>query len=295
MFAHWVWGGGWLAQLGVNYGLGAGFIDSGGSSTIQAVGGLTALSIVWIIGPRRAKYSHGGMPNAIPGHNSVLVLLGCLVAAVGWMGLNAAGAILFTGIEPGRVVLIAINTLLAASMAGLTAALVTRIRFQRPDASLTANGWIGGLAASSAGCAFLSPAEAVVVGSIAGALVVLAVEMLELRLSVDDPGGSISAHAAGGIWGLLAVAIFVREPATVIGRGQSFAETGSGQWLAQLVGIATLLGVVLPLTYALNKLLNRFYPQRVAPEGEHQGLDLHELGAGAYPEFLAHSDEFSQH
>ncbi len=100
IFAHWVWGGGWLAQLGVNYGIGRGFVDAGGSGTIQVVGGLTALSIAWILGPRRGKYALDGMPAAIPGHNAVLVLFGCLLSLLGWFGLNSAGAILFANADP---------------------------------------------------------------------------------------------------------------------------------------------------------------------------------------------------
>ena len=102
LFAHWVWGGGWLAQLGVNYGIGRGFLDVGGAGTIQVMGGLSALAVTWILGPRRGKYSADGMAPAIPGHNAVLVLFGCMLALVGWIGLNSAGAILFTGGElPG--------------------------------------------------------------------------------------------------------------------------------------------------------------------------------------------------
>ena len=283
LFAHWVWGGGWLAQLGVNYGLGHGFIDAGGSSSIQVVGGLTALSIAWILGARRGKYSSNGMPAAIPGHNSVFVLFGCLLAWVGWLGLNSAGAILFTGMEIGRVPLVAVNTSLAAVSAGLTAAIVTRTRFGKPDASITANGWIGGLVASSAGCAILKPAAAVIVGAVAGALVTQAVDRFEFSLKVDDPGGAISVHALGGIWGVLAVGLFA-----------AFSGSAPGQFLAQLIGIATLIGFVLPLTYGLNWLLNRLHPQRVAADGERQGMDLHELGADAYPEFVTHTEEFIQ-
>ena len=153
LFAHWVWGGGWLAQLGTNSGFGHGFVDVGGSSTIQVVGGLTALSVAWILGPRQGKYTPEGMPSAIPGHNGVFVTFGCLLALLGWFGLNTAGALLFTGIEPGRAVLTVVTTTLSAAAAFLTAVVITRIRFGRPDASLSANGWIGGLVASSAGCA----------------------------------------------------------------------------------------------------------------------------------------------
>ncbi|HTZ73772.1 MAG TPA: hypothetical protein VMB47_07620 [Candidatus Aquilonibacter sp.] len=285
LFAHWVWGGGWLEQLGVNYGLGQGFIDASGSSTIQCVGGLTALSIAWILGPRRNKYTREGLPTAIPGHNVVYMTAGCLLALIGWIGLNGAGAVLLAGVDPGLVVLIAVNTILCAASAGLTAAIVTKIRFRKPDASLSVNGWVGGLVASSAGCAFIKPPEAVIVGIVAGGIVTLSVEWFELKLGVDDPGGAISAHALGGLWGVLAVGFL----GTIGPAGAS----NSGQMAAQLVGVATLLGFVFPLTYGLNWLLDRIHRQRVEPEGERQGMDLYELGGGAYPEFMTH-DEHSQ-
>ncbi len=276
LFAHWAWGGGWLAQLG--------FLDSGGAGAIQAVGGLTALSIAWILGPRRGKFSAEGLPAALPGHNAVLVLLGCFLAWVGWLGLNCAGSILFTGVALTRMVLAAVNTTLAASSAALAAAAITRARFGKTDASLCANGWVGGLVSASAGCAVIRPAAAVIVGLIAGVLVVYSVEWLELRLGVDDPGGSVSVHAAAGMWGLIAVGPL----------GALLPGGVPGQWLVQLVGVATLLGFVLPASYGLNWLLNRVSPQRVAIEGERQGLDLFELGAGAYPDFQTHNDDFWQ-
>lgn len=284
LFAHWVWGGGWLAQLGMNYGLGRGFVDPGGASTIQCVGGFTALSMTWILGPRRGKFSAEGIPAAIPGHNVVLALLGCVLAWMGWLGLNSAGAMLFAGAEPARVVLVAVNTTLAAAASGLTAVLITRIRFGRPDASLSANGWIAGLVASSAGAPFMKPAAAIIVGGVAGVLVPFVADALEFRLVIDDPGGAVSVHAVGGLWGVLAVALLSDVGAPNV---------PAGQWLAQVLGIATLLGFVLPMTYGLNWLLNRFYRQRVDREGEVQGMDLHELGAGAYPEFDTHGDEFN--
>jgi len=161
---------------------------------------------------------------------------------------------------------------------------VTRIRFGRPDASISANGWVGGLVASSAATAMLRPAAAIMIGLVTGVLVALSVEWLELWLRVDDPGGAVSAHAVAGLWGLFAAGIFA-------GMGSHAAP---GQWLAQLVGIATLIGFVLPLTYGLNWVLNRVLPYRVESDGERQGMDLHELGAGAYPEFMIHSDDFIQ-
>ena len=285
LFAHWVWGGGWLAQLGTIYGLGKGFLDTGGASTIHVVGGLTALATVWILGPREGKYSPEGLPIGIPGHNLVNVVFGCLLAWAGWLGLNSAGAMLFGGAPPSGLVLVEINTTLCAAASALVAVVVTRVRFGRPDASISANGWVGGLVASSAATAMLRPAAAILIGLVTGALVALSVEWLELWLRVDDPGGAVSAHAVAGLWGLFAAGIFAGV------RAQGAAPA---QWLAQLVGIATLVGFVLPLTYGLNWVLNRIMRYRVDSDGERQGMDMHELGAGAYPEFMVHSDDFIQ-
>lgn len=293
MFAHWVWGGGWLAQLGRNYGLGLGFLDVGGGGTLHVTGGLTALAITWILGSRRGRGSSDGMAAAIPGHNIVYVLFGCVLMVPGWIGINGAGALLFAGALPGNVVMIAVNTMLSASASLLASMVVTRSRFGKPDASLAANGWVGGLVASSAVCMFVTPGMAVLVGVITGVLVTFSVEVLEMKLSVDDPGGAVSVHAVAGIWGLLAVGIFAHVPvAKVIVQGGRSA--AAGQMLAQVVGVATLLGFVLPMTYGLNLLLDRIMPHRVDTEGERLGMDLHQLGAGAYPEFPMYNDEFSR-
>jgi Amt family ammonium transporter len=281
IFAHWVWGGGWLAQLGANYGLGRGFVDAGGSAVIQCTGGFTALAVTWMLGPRQGKFGMDGMPSAIPGHNVVVVLFGCALAMGGWICLNEAGAILYAGATVSNLPLIAINTMLSAASAMLAAAGVTRIRFGKPDASLSGNGWVAGLVASSASCLYVKPAEAVIIGLAAGALVVYSIELFELHLGVDDPGGTVSVHAAAGLWGVLAMGLFGRS-------GQD-----EGQLVAQIAGIASLLGFVFPVTYGITWLLNRVSPMRVAPDGEWQGLDLYELGAGAYPEFVSHGEEFT--
>lgn len=280
VFTHWAWGGGWLAQLGANYGLGLGFLDPGGSGSIHAMGGITALAITWIVGPRRGKYTSDGMPMAIPGHNAVFVVFGCLLGFIGWVSLNMAGSLLFTATDLAGLPLIALNTALAASGGALAAAAVTRVRYGKPDASLSANGWTAGLASIAGPCAFVHPAAALLTGLIAGGGITFAVELLDIRLEVDDLGGSIPVHALGGIWGLLAVGLF--------GRGEAAHD---GQFLAQLIGVATLIGFILPLSWGLNTLLDLRLRQRVAPEGEHQGMDLYELGAGAYPEFVSHSDD----
>ena len=283
---HWVWGGGFLTGLGTNFWLGADFLDPSGAATVQTVGGLSALALIWLLGPRAGKYPRTGISTAMPGHNAVYVLFGCLLALVGWLAWNAAGAILFwnapvAGLPLAALPLsalphIAVNTVLSAAAAlGATLA-ITRYRFGKPDASLCANGWLAGLVTSSACAAVATPFESLFAGLVAGIITPLLIELLELALSIDDPSGAVAAHAAAGLWGLLAVGFFFPM---------------KGQLIAQLVGIATLLGIVLPLVYFLLALLNRIVPFRVDPDGERMGMDLHELGGGAYPEFVIHRDE----
>ena len=279
LFAHWAWGNGWLVQLPTLFGLPT-FTDAGGAAVIQVIGGLTALSVAWILGPRQGKYADQ-VAAAIPGHNIVLVLFGCILALIGWIGLDTSASILFYGANAVQVVVVVINATLAASAGGLAAVLITQLRYRKPDASLSANGWIAGLVAGSAGCGLLSPLATVFIGLVAGALVTFLVETLELHLFIDDPGGAISVHLGAGLWGLLAFGLFgpTTGPRTAL-------------LLAQLIGIATLLGVMFPLIHISHSLLNRLIPFRVDADGDWQGMDIRELGAGAYPEFVVHADEF---
>jgi Amt family ammonium transporter len=274
--AHWIWGGGWLAQLGMNFGLGAGFLDGGGAATVHLLGGLSALAVVWIAGARRGKFPKEGLATAMPGNNTVAVLFGCLLALVGWMAWNVAGAILWLHAPASALASTALNTLLSASMAIIAAFTVTRLRFGKPDTSICANGWMAGLVASSAGAGLISPAAALLVGLMAGLATPLLVELLELALSIDDPSGAIAVHAGGGAWGIVAVGIFAPQ---------------AGQLLAQLVGLAALLGLALPLIYLLFWLLSRVLPFAASDEAERLGMDLQELGSSAYPEFVIHRDE----
>ena len=274
--AHWTWGGGWLSQLGVNFGLGAGFLDVGGAGTVHVLGGMSALAVVWIAGSRRGKFPREGLSTAIPGHNAPFVLFGCLVALVGWLAWNLAGALLWLNAEPSVLAVTAINTLLSAAGALTTTFGVTQYRFGKPDASLCANGWMAGLVVSSACASLVTPLEAAVTGAVAGIVTPLLVEFLELAVSIDDPSGAVSVHAAGGLLGLIAVGVFTSQP---------------GQFLAQLVGISTLLGLFFPLVYVFYTVVNRLSPFRVDSDGERIGMDLHELGGGAYPEFVVHRDD----
>ena len=255
LLAHWVWAGGWLAQLGVNFSLGAGFLDGGGAATAHALGGISALAVVWIAGSRRGKFPKEGLATAMPGHNAVYVVFGCLLALVGWLAWNVAGAVIWLHAPLAALPVTAVNTLLSASGALAATFTVTRVRFGKPDASLCANGWLAGLVASSACAGLVTPAESIFIGLAAGV---------------------ITVHAVGGLWGLLAAGIFAPQ---------------QGQFVAQLIGIATLLGLVLPGVFLLFKLLNRVVPFRVDQDGERIGMDLHELGGGAYPEFVIHRDD----
>ena len=199
------------------------------------------------------------------------------LALVGWLAWNLAGAILWLHAPLAALPVTAINTLLSASAALAATFAVTRIRFGKPDASLCANGWLAGLVASSACAALVTPVEVALHRrrrrhrhAAAGRAA------WNSRSPSTIPPAPSSVHAAGGLWGLFAAGIFAAQP---------------GQFLAQLVGIAALLGLVLPLVYLLFWLLNRFVPFRVDPDGERIGMDLHELGGGAYPEFVIHRDE----
>ncbi|HLI04433.1 MAG TPA: hypothetical protein VKU93_09195, partial [Terracidiphilus sp.] len=274
--SFWTWSGGWLAELATNFGLGAGFLDPGGAATVHVLGGLSALAVVWIAGPRRGKFPKEGLSTAMPGHNAVYVLFGCFVALVGWLAWNAAGAILWLQAPLASLPVTAVNTILAACAALTATFAVTRFRFGKPDASLCANGWLAGLVASSGCAAVVTPGKAIFAGLVAGIVTPLMVELLELALSIDDPSGAITVHAAAGLWGIFAAGLF---------------SATSGQLVAQLVGAAALLGVVLPVVYLLFALINRFIAFRVDPDGERLGMDLHELGGGAYPEFVIHRDE----
>jgi ammonium transporter, Amt family len=274
--AHWTWGGGWLAQLGENFSSGAGFLDGGGAASIHALGGASALAIVWIAGPRKGKFPREGLSTAMPGHNVVYVLLGCLIALVGWLAWNMAGSLLWLNAASGQLVVTAVNTLLSAAAALVATFTVTRIRFGKPDASLCANGWLAGLVTSSACAGLVPPIDAIFTGLVAGVMTPLLVELFELALSIDDPSGAVGVHGAAGLWGLAAAGMFAPH---------------EGQFVAQLMGVSALLGLMLPLVYFVFWLVNRVLPFRVDPDGERLGMDIHELGGNAYPEFVVHRDE----
>jgi Amt family ammonium transporter len=295
VFGCWVWGGGWLSQLGVTFGLGHGYVDFAGSSVVHAVGGFGAMALSAILGPRAGKYSTRGESNAFPAHNIVFVVVGTLVLLLGWISFNAGSVI-----DPSdpRTAGIAVNTILAAAGGSAAAIAVWSFAFDVPDISMACNGLLAGLVAIAAPCAFVGPSAAVLIGVLAGALVCAGVLFNDRVLRIDDPSGALSVHGYCGWFGAVALGIFADGTSGTgwngIGATTYLGKAGQGvtgllygdlsQFVVQLGG-ATLSAVyAFALTYVVFKLVNAARPIRVAREVELEGLDLPEFGMLAYPE-----------
>jgi ammonium transporter, Amt family len=285
LYANWVWGGGWLAQMGVNFGLGHGHVDFAGSSVVHMTGGVTALAGAIVLGPRIGKFRRDGAIGALPGHNLPMAMVGTLILAFGWFGFNAGSTL---AASDSRVGLIAANTMLASSAGALAALLYLWHRYNKPDVAMACNGLLGGLVAITAPCAFVTPVAAVLIGAVAGLLVTAVVLALERRLRIDDPVGAIAVHGACGMWGALALGLFadgsygdgwngVQGPVC----GLMFGD--SSQFVAQVIGVTVNLIVVFGLAMAFFLIVERTIGNRVAAEVEWTGLDALEMGSDAYP------------
>jgi Amt family ammonium transporter len=293
LFANWAWGGGWLAQLGVNAGIGKGYCDFAGSGVVHAVGGVTALAVALIIGPRIGKFNRDGSSNPIIGHDISAVLIGCFILAFGWFGFNPGSTLGASGAGCLRIGSVAVNTMLAGCTGTFGALLYMWALKGKPDASMSGNGLLAGLVAITAPSGFVNPTGSAIIGFIAGILVCLSVSFVENSLKVDDPVGAISVHGACGLWGVLSVGLFADGTSNYGGawNGVNGSVTGlfygdSSQLVAQLIGIATLVGFVFTFSYVLNWALDIFLGQRVSIETEVAGLDLPEMGQLGYPEFV---------
>jgi len=283
LFANWAWGGGWLAGLG-NYGLGHGYADFAGSGVVHAVGGITALALGIIIGPRIGKYSRDGKPNAIVGHDITMVLLGCFILAFGWFGFNPGSTL---GASAGgnlRISTIAVDTMLAGMAGSFAAMFYMWFRYGKPDASMSGNGLLAGLVAITAPSGFVNPTSSVIIGLIAGVLVALSVEFIDRVMRVDDPVGAISVHGVCGIWGVISVGLFADGSSAAGIKGLFYGD--AGQLVAQLIGVATLVGFVFTFSFVLNMIIHAAMGQRVSAKTELEGLDIPEMGALGYPEFV---------
>ena len=293
LYANWAWGGGWLATLGSNYGLGHGYADFAGSGVVHAVGGVTALAMAIIIGPRIGKFTRDGKPNAVPGHDIVLVLLGCFILAFGWFGFNPGSTLGASTNGNLRISSVAVNTMLAGMAGSFSAMYYMWLRYGKPDASMTGNGLLAGLVAITAPSGFVNPMASVIIGLIAGVLCALSVEFIERVLKLDDVVGAISVHGANGLWGVISVGLFADGRSNYAGawNGVPGSVTGlfygdPGQLVAQLIGVATLVGFVFSFSFALNMVIEAVWGHRVVPQVELEGLDIPEMGALGYPEFV---------
>src|SRR5437868_8580729 len=297
IFANWAWGGGWLATLGSNFGLGHGYSDFAGSGVVHSVGGITALAMAIMIGPRIGKFRRDGTPNAIPGHDIAIVLLGCFILAFGWFGFNPGSTLGAAANGNLRISSIAVNTMLAGMTGSFGAMYYMWLRYGKPDASMTGNGLLAGLVAITAPSGFVNPMGSVIIGLIAGVLCALSVEFIERKMKLDDVVGAISVHGTNGIWGVISVGLFADGKSNYAGawNGVPGAVTGlfygdAGQLVAQLMGVATLIGFVFSLSFVLNLIIEAAMGQRVTAEIELEGLDIPEMGAVAYPDFVLNTE-----
>jgi ammonium transporter, Amt family len=284
MYANWAWGGGWLSKLGTNYGLGAGYADFAGSGVVHAVGGLTALALSMIIGPRIGKYNRDGSSNAMPGHDIVIVLTGCFILAFGWFGFNPGSTLGASGAL--RISTIAVDTMLAGCTGSFGALLYMWIKYGKPDASMSGNGLLAGLVAITAPSGYVNTMGAVIIGFVAGLLVCVSVEFVDRVLRVDDPVGAISVHGTNGLWGVISVGLFADGTNGV--KGLFYGDPT--QLVAQLIGVGTLLGFVFTTSYVANLAIHAIVGQRVSAADELEGLDIPEMGALCYPEFVLKPD-----
>jgi len=286
----WVWGGGWLQNLGRSLGFGNGAVDFAGSGVVHMIGGAIALAGAIVIGPRIGKFNKDGSANTIPGHSVTLGILGTIILFFGWFGFNPGSSLGFVGAFRNLAVIAAINTLMAGAAGGMSAMTYAWLfgPTKKPDAALSVNGVLAGLVAITAPCAFVDSWAAVVIGLIAGVLVCLAIAWLD-KWKIDDPVGAVPVHLFNGIWGVLAVGIFANgNPDTAAWNGVESAVTGllyggSTQIIAQVFEVVSIFVVVFGLTYLFFKLLASFNLLRVSSEVELTGLDMPEMGSLAYP------------
>ena len=293
LFANWAWGGGWLSQLGTVAGLGKGYCDFAGSGVVHAVGGLTALAVAMIVGPRVGKFNRDGSANVIIGHDISAVLIGCFILAFGWFGFNPGSTLGASAAGCLRIGSVAVNTMLAGCTGTFGAILYMWSLKGKPDASMAGNGLLAGLVAITAPSGFVNPTASAIIGFVAGVLVCLSVAFVESTLKVDDPVGAISVHGTCGLWGVLSVGLFADGTSNYGGswNGVTGSVTGlfygdASQLVAQLIGITTLVGFVFTLSYVINWALDIFLGHRVSLETEVGGLDLPEMGQLGYPEFI---------
>ena len=267
--AHWIWGGGWLAQMG--------FHDFAGSCAIHMVGGFSALIGAWMEGPRLGKYNKDGTPNAIPGHNVVIGALGCFILWFGWYGFNGAAAT-----NGPQLASIFATTTIAPAIATVTCMIFTWVKYGKPDVSMCLNASLAGLVGITAGCDTMDAMGAFFVGVVSGLLVCFGVWFCDYVIRVDDPVGAVAVHFCNGVWGTIAVGLFATTSAPSCEINGLFYGGGTHQLLLQLTGVGSVLlwtGVTMFIVF---KVIDKIFGLRVTDQEQLDGLDIHEHGMNAY-------------
>ncbi|PIQ91173.1 MAG: ammonium transporter [Candidatus Omnitrophica bacterium CG11_big_fil_rev_8_21_14_0_20_41_12] len=270
---HWIWGGGWLAKFN--------FADFAGSTVVHTVGGIAALVGTMILKPRIGKYNPDGSANVIAGHSIPLASLGVFILWFGWFGFNP-GSTLSVG-NGDLIARIALNTNLAAAIGGISAMLTVWKLFGKPDLSMAMNGALAGLVAITAGCAYVDPWAAIVIGAVGGIIVVLGVIVLD-KLRIDDPVGAVPVHALNGVWGTLAIGLFGQKALGLANNGL-FYGGGMQQLGVQLLGVVSVVAFIAVTMGLLFKVINATIGLRVSRDEELRGLDIGEHGMESYAGF----------
>jgi Amt family ammonium transporter len=289
IYGNWAWGGGWLSQLGTSGPLGAsspfgaGYIDFAGSGVVHAIGGWTALAGALVLGPRLGKYNKDGSSNPVPGHNMILAITGTIILAFGWFGFNPGSTLGASGGGNLRIGLIAVDTMLAGSAGAMVAMIITWVQGKRPDVGMTCNGLLAGLVAITAPSGYVEPIAAIIIGLVAGALVVVFVGLVDKVFRIDDPVGAISVHGVNGMWGQLAVGLFADGKAEYLKVTGLFYGGGIGQFLAQLVGAVVAFVWGFGISFVFFKVLGLLINgNRVSEKMELEGLDAGEMVQPGY-------------
>lgn len=279
---HWIWGGGWLSKLGM--------FDFAGSTVVHSVGGWSALAGILVLGPRFGKYTKDGKIHPIPGHNLSIATIGVFVLWLGWFGFNPGSTM---AADPSAISHVVMTTNTAAIAATLSSTILAWIVLGKPDLGMTLNGCLAGLVAITAPCAFVSVGSSLIIGGIAGILVVLAVIFFD-RIRIDDPVGALSVHLVNGVFGTLAVGLFAQDKITGTATGNGLFFGGGMSLLgAQLAGIAATAVFVFVVALLVWLIINAVMRIRVSLHEEIEGLDIGEHGNSAYPEFLIQKPAYS--
>jgi ammonium transporter, Amt family len=295
VFGCWVWGGGWMSQLGTTMGLGHGYCDFAGSTVVHGIGGYAAMALAIVLGPRLGKYGKDGKPRPFPAHNIVFVVTGTFILLFGWMGFNPGSTLAATDL---RISSVAVNTNLAACAGSAAALALWSFMFGKPDITMACNGMLAGLVAITAPCAFVSATSSIIIGILAGIVVCLGVLLNERVLKIDDPCGAISVHGFCGTLGGICLGIFADGTYGAgwngVGAASYMGKAGQGvtgllygdvsQFQCQLMGAAINAVWAFGVTFLIFKVINAVKSIRVSPEVETEGLDMPEFGALAYPE-----------